>query len=157
MVKITRTLLGNNQVPLLKINENMSIHRNLMNSKLKMVQQITHLHSSTFSLWEQGYLAGLRDARMSMNQIREETGASKAMISKYTSSNPEKSLRITTAPRESRGSVRYGAGQGGFSPPRPRHYTGRGGFFGGQSLPPLPSRVSPRLFPGRGPISHHLI
>ena len=81
----------------------MSIHRNLMNSKLKMVQQITHLHSSTFSLWEQGNLAGLRDARMSINQIREETGASKAMISKYTSSDPEKSHRITTAQQESRG------------------------------------------------------
>ena len=74
-----------------------------MNSKLKIVQQITHLHSSTLSLWEQGYLAGLRDARISINEIREETGASKATISKYTSSDPEKSLRITTAPQESRG------------------------------------------------------
>ena len=39
-------------------------------------------------------------------------------------------------------SVRYGAGQGGFSPPRPRRYTGRGGFFGGNPRPlPRPGRV----------------
>ena len=39
-----------------------------------MVWQITQPGSSTLSLWEQGYLAGLRDAAMSINQIREMTG-----------------------------------------------------------------------------------
>ena len=39
-----------------------------------MVRQITHPRSSAFSLWEQGYLAGLLDAGMSINQIREATG-----------------------------------------------------------------------------------
>ena len=38
-----------------------------------MVRQITHPHSSTLLLWEQGYLAGLHDAGMSINQIREAT------------------------------------------------------------------------------------
>ena len=35
-----------------------------MNFKGKMVQQITHPHSSTLSLCEQGYLAGFCDAGM---------------------------------------------------------------------------------------------
>jgi len=77
-----------------------------MNFKLKMVQQITHPRSSTLSLWEQGYLVGLRDAGMSINQIRAETGTSKATISKYTSSDPEKSLVITRASRGTRGRKR---------------------------------------------------
>ena len=38
-----------------------------------MVRQITRPHSSTLLLWEQGYLAGINDAGMSINQIREAT------------------------------------------------------------------------------------
>ena len=65
-------------------------------------------------------------------------------------------------------SVRYGAGRGGFSPPRPRHDMGRGGMFLGNPHPlPRPGRVpahsldGPRFSPpksmgarlgnGRGP------
>ena len=49
-----------------------------------------------------------------------------------------------------------GRGGAGFHPEAPPLH-GPGGFFGGQSPPPPPSGASPRLFPGRGPVSHHLI
>ena len=39
-----------------------------------MVRQITHPRSSTLSLLEQGYLAGLRNAGMSIYQIGEAIG-----------------------------------------------------------------------------------
>ena len=72
-----------------------------------MVRQISHPRSSTLSLWEQGYLAGLRDAGMSINEISRETGTSKATVSKYTTSaEQEKSLPITAAVPETRGRKR---------------------------------------------------
>ena len=46
-------------------------------------------------------------------------------------------------------SVRYGAGWGGFSPPRPRRYTGGGGFWG--AIPaPSPVRGESPLIPWTG-------
>jgi len=63
-VKKTRTPLRHNQVPQQKIGESISFHCN----QIKMLEQIAHLHS-TLSLWDQGYLAGLCDARISINQI----------------------------------------------------------------------------------------
>ena len=50
-----------------------------------MVRKITHPNTGIYSLWEQGYLAGLRDAGMSVNKIHQETGASKGSVLKYTS------------------------------------------------------------------------
>lgn len=50
-----------------------------------MVRKITHPNSGSFSLWEQGYLAGLHDAGMSVNRIHNQTGTSKASVLKYTS------------------------------------------------------------------------
>jgi len=67
-----------------------------------MVEQIAHPHS-TLSLWDQGYLAGLCDARILINQIWGETGPSKAIILKYTSSNLERPVQITTATSGRRG------------------------------------------------------
>ena len=49
-----------------------------------MVRKIAHPNKGTYSLWEQGYLAGLRDAGMSVNKIHEETGVSKGSVLKYT-------------------------------------------------------------------------
>ncbi|RPB03402.1 hypothetical protein L873DRAFT_1787174 [Choiromyces venosus 120613-1] len=50
-----------------------------------MVRRISRPSTSPFSLWEQGYLAGLRDAGMSVHDIQAETGVSKRLISKYMS------------------------------------------------------------------------
>jgi len=47
-------------------------------------------------------------------------------------------------------SVRYGAGQGGFSRARPRPYTGPGGYFSGNPRP-APVRGPPALIPWTGP------
>jgi len=51
-----------------------------------MVHKIAHPNTGTYSLWEQGYLAGLHDAGMSVNKIHQETGASKGSVLKYISS-----------------------------------------------------------------------
>jgi len=61
-----------------------------------MVHKIAHPNTGTYSLWEQGYLAGLHDAGMSVNKIHQETGASKGSVLKYTS--PEHSQSQAPGP-----------------------------------------------------------
>jgi len=50
-----------------------------------MVYKIAHPKPSSLSLLEQGHLAGIHDAGMSVYKIHNEIGASKASVLKYTS------------------------------------------------------------------------